>query len=251
MAKPILVANWKNHPDSLEKVSEILKGLSKNITLYKKLNFFVASPLVYLETVSKKIRTFGNLAVQDIPLMYDGTYTGEISVHMLKSLGVRLSIIGHSERRALGETNEVVNHKIKNCLRAGIVPLLCVGEKDRGIDGENFEFIREQLVASLYKIKKENIQKIIIAYEPVWAIGKKAKDAMSPADTEQTVIFIKKVLTDIYNRETAERVSILYGGSVEPGNASAIFDTGIDGFLVGHSSLDAKSFVKIASSINI
>ena len=251
MAKTILVANWKNYPDSLERVNEILVGLSKKSTFYKKLNLYIAPPSVYLESVSKKIKKLGSLAVQDVPLIFDGTHTGELSMHMLKDLGVRMSIVGHSERRAMGETNEVVNHKIKNALKAGITPLLCIGEKERDAEGEHYEYIREQIVASLYSInKKEDISKIMIAYEPVWAIGKKAKDAMLPGDIEQTLIFIKKILTDMYDRSFAEKVPILYGGSVEASNAQAILGSGVSGLLVGRASLDTLNFSQIALALN-
>lgn len=251
MSKPILVANWKNYPDSLEKANELLNDLSKKSIIYKKLNLFVAPPVVYLEQVSKKIKNFGSLAVQDVPLIFDGTHTGELSMHILKSFGVRMSIIGHSERRALGETNEVVNHKIKNALKAGIVPLLCIGEKEKDLNGEHYEFIREQIVASLYKInKKEDVSKLMIAYEPIWTIGKKAKDAMPADDIKQTVIFIKKILTDMYGRIIADKIPILYGGSVEPANTASIFESGVDGLLVGHISLDPRSFLQIALSLS-
>lgn len=250
MIKPIIVANWKNYPNSLEEVKELLRDLSKNSTQYKKVHLYIASPVVYLELVSEKIKKFGSLAVQDVPLMFDGTYTGELSMHILKSFGVRLSIVGHSERRKLGETNEVINHKIRNILRAGMTPLLCVGEKEKDLHGEHFEFVREQIVACLYKVKKEDVSKIIIAYEPVWAIGKKAKDAMDKENIEQMVIYIKKVLTDQYSREIAEKVRILYGGSVEPTNAESISESGVNGFLVGHSSIDARYFNKISKILN-
>ncbi|MFZ2048732.1 MAG: triose-phosphate isomerase [Minisyncoccia bacterium] len=250
MVKPILVANWKNYPSSLEEVKDLLKRLSKDSVEYKKINLFIAPPVVYLESVLNKIKNFGSLAVQDVPLMYEGTHTGELSMHILKSFGVRLSIVGHSERRTLGETNEVINHKIKNILKSGMVPLLCVGEKEKDLHGEHFEFVREQIVACLYKIKKDDVSKIIIAYEPVWTIGKKAKDAMDKNDIEQMIIFIKKILTDLYSRETAEKIKILYGGSVEPANAASILESGVRGFLVGHSSINAENFYRIAKVLN-
>ncbi len=250
MVKPILVANWKNYPNSLEEVRDLLRDISKNPTQFKKVNLFIAPPFVYLEQVVDKIKKFGSLAVQDVPLMFEGTYTGELSMHILKSFGVRLSIVGHSERRKLGETNEVINHKIKNILRAGMIPLLCVGEKEKDLHGEHFEFVREQIVACLYKIKKEDVSKIIIAYEPVWTIGKRAKDAMERENIEQMVIYIKKILTDQYSREIAEKIKILYGGSVEPTNAESIFGSGVNGFLIGHSSIDAGFFNKIVKMLN-
>ncbi|KND48576.1 MAG: triose-phosphate isomerase [Parcubacteria bacterium C7867-005] len=250
MSKKILVANWKNHPESLDEVKVILKGLSRKSAVYKKLNFFIAPPLSYLESVSKGIKSFGSLASQDIPTVIEGTHTGIVSVNILKNFGTRLSIIGHSERRAMGETNKEISLKIKIALKSGIIPLLCVGELVRGKEGEHFEFIREQIRLSLEGIKKADLyKKVVIAYEPIWAIGKSAKEAIEPKDLEQMIIFIKKVLTDLFGRDLAENTMILYGGSVEATNIGSIMDVGVDGFLVGHASLEAGSLNSIASSL--
>ena len=131
MNKRILVANWKNHPDSLTRASIILKGLSKNPAVYKKLRTYIAPPLPYFESVSKNIKSFAMLASQDIFFVTEGIYTGAVTPDILKSFGVKLSIIGHSERRALGETDKKVSEKIKVALKSGIVPLVCVGEMVR------------------------------------------------------------------------------------------------------------------------
>lgn len=250
MNKPILVGNWKNHPDSLVRANAILAGLSKKPSVYKKLSTFIAPPLPYFESTSKRIKGFAQLASQDIFFAAEGTYTGAVTPGILKAFGVKLSIVGHSERRALGETNEVASDKIKCALRSGITPLLCVGERERDPEGEHFEFIREQLRLSLEGVRrKDDAGKLIIAYEPVWAIGKRAKEAIQPTDLAQMVIFIKKVLTDIFGRESAEEIPILYGGAVEPDNARALLETGVSGFLVGHASLDPKSFAEIAHAL--
>ena len=251
MARPVLVANWKNHPGSLSETKALLKQIAKNAKLYKNFSLFIAPPFTYFESVSKCLGHFGQLASQNIPSFFSGNYTGQVTPNILKSFGVRLCIIGHSECRALGETNELVSQKVKVALRSGIVPLVCIGEKLRDRDGEHFEFLREQLKLSLAGLnRKADISKLIVAYEPIWAIGKRASDAMGPDDLSQIVIFIRKVLSDIFGRFMAEKVPILYGGSVEPTNASALLrDTGIKGFLVGHASLNAKSFKIIAESL--
>lgn len=250
MPKPILVANWKNHPESLSRATIILNGLSKTPALYKKLQTYIAPPFPYFESTQKKIKPFASLASQDIFFATEGTYTGAVTPDILKNNGVKLAIIGHSERRALGETNEVVSDKIKCALRSGITPLLCIGEKERDIDGNHFEFIREELRLSLEGVRrKDDAHKLIIAYEPIWAIGRKSKDAIKPSDLAEMVIFIRKVLTDIFGRQSADIIPILYGGSVKPENSASISETGINGFLVGSASLDAKSFAAIAESI--
>ncbi len=251
MTKPILVANWKNHPESLARTVTLLSGLAKKPSLYKNLATFIAPPFPYFESVSKKIKSFATLSSQDIFFSPEGTYTGAITPDILKSFGVKMAIIGHSERRALGETNEVVLEKIKSAYRSGIIPLLCIGERERNAEGEHFEFIEEELKLSLEGIRrKDDAERLMIAYEPIWAIGKKASDAITPQDLSQMVIFIKKILTDIFGRESAEKIPILYGGSVEPDNAKALMETGVRGFLVGHASLDAKSFSEIAHGMS-
>ena len=251
MAKPILVANWKNHPSSLFEARALLKEFARNSLLYRKWSFFIASPYTYFESVSERVSRFAKLASQDLSILPAGSYTGEVTADILKSFGVQLAILGHSERRALGETSEDIAKKIKVCLRAGIVPLVCIGELAHDQDGEHFEFLREQLRTALSGIsKKDNISKLIVAYEPVWAIGKSARVAIESRELSQATIFIKKVLSDILGRNVAERIPILYGGSVEPANANILMrETGINGFLVGHVSLNAKSFKLIAESI--
>ncbi len=236
MAKSILVANWKNHPSSLFEAQTLLKELSRKRELFKKLSFFIAPPLVYFESVSKS--NLAGLTSQNVEAN---------NIDMVKNFGARISILGHSDYRLSGETDETINKKIKAVLRAGITPLLCIGEKTRDSDGEHFETLREQLKKGLASISKP---KMIIAYEPVWAIGKSAKDSIQRDDLEQTVIFIKKVLSDTLGRKTADQTPILYGGAVEPLNVNALMKkTGIKGFLVGHASLKAKSLISISKSM--
>ena len=251
MAKPILVANWKNHPDSLALAKALLKEIAKNSRLYRNLSLFIAPPYPYFESVSERLGSFGRLAAQNMSSLPPGNYTGQVTPDILKSFGVRLAILGHSERRGLGETSEHVAKKVKIALRLGIVPLVCVGELSQDQDGEHFEFLRDELKLSLAGLNREMVvSRLTLAYEPIWAIGKHARDAMASADLSQTVLFIKKVLADLFGRVVAEQIPILYGGSVGPANASRLFsETGIRGFLVGHASLNAKSFRDIAESL--
>lgn len=250
MAKPILIANWKNHPDSLKEAKNLLKQLSRDRSLYKKLFFFVAPPSPYLESVAF-YKDFIRTASQDISSVPKGTYTGVVTSDILKSFGVRIAILGHSERRALGETSSEVAEKVKVALRSGIAPLVCIGETVRDADGEHFEFLREQLKLSLSCLTcKADASKLVVAYEPVWAIGKDAKNAIDSKDLSQTVIFIKKVLSDLFGREIADRIPILYGGSVEVSNADVLLQgTKIRGFLVGHASLNTENLKSIAKSL--
>lgn len=251
MSRPILIANWKNHPSSLSEARTLLRQLSRSSKLYKKLSLFIAPPLTYFESVSLRLGNFGQLAAQNISSLPPGNYTGQVTPDILKSFGVRLVILGHSERRKFGETSEHVAQKVKTAFRSGITPLVCIGEKTRDQDGEHFEFLRQQLKLSLGGLsRKADVAKLAIAYEPIWAIGKHAHDAIKPADLSQAVIFIRKVLVDLFGRTTAEKIPILYGGSVEPADAYALcHQTGVKGFLVGHASLKAENLAAIAKSI--
>lgn len=250
MAKPILVANWKNHPSSISEAESLIKKIIKDRALYKKLSLAIAPPAPYFELVSDRVGNFAKLASQDLSLV-SGTRTGEVTLDILKSFGVRIAIIGHSERRNLGESSEEVSQKVRLALRSGITPLVCVGEEDFDTDGEHFEFLRRQIKQSLSSLgRRADLSRLAIAYEPAWAIGKRAKNAMSPLDLSQSVIFIRKVLVDMFTRATAESVPILYGGSVEPANAEGLFrGTGIRGFLVGHTSLEARAFRAVAETL--
>lgn len=252
-SKPILVANWKDLPASREEARALLSGLAKKSALFKKTTLFVAPPYSYLESAAEKSSSYTRLAAQDIEILPTGRHTGSISTEILKNFGVRLVVIGHSERRRLGETDAEVREKVKIAMKAGIVPLICVGERERDPDGKHLEGLREQIKLSLGGIrKKDDVGKIVLAYEPVWAIGKRAQDAISPQDLAETILFIRKVLSDMFGRKIAEKVPILYGGSVEPANAQELFEsTGISGFLVGHASLDINKFSKIAEALTL
>ena len=250
MAKLILVANWKNHPGSLSEAKALLRQVAKSAKLYKKLSLFIAPPFTYFELVSGRLGSFGRLASQNISSLPPGNYTGQVTPDILKSFGVRLAIIGHSERRGFGETSEHIAKKVKTALHSDITPLVCIGETSRDRDGERFEFLREQLKSSLTGLNRKAALRLALAYEPVWAIGKHASGAIEPVDLAESVIFIKKVHTDMFGRAVAERIPILYGGSVESANAQTLFSkTGIRGYLVGHASLDAKSFKAVAQSL--
>jgi triosephosphate isomerase (TIM) len=250
MAKTILIANWKNRPGSLPEAASLLKELSKKKALYKKANLFIAPPYTYFGEAAKSVKGYASLASQDLFPIEKGSYTGHISPEILKSFGVKLAILGHSERRSLGESSAQVSDKARASLKAGIIPLVCVGEEVRDSEGEHFEFLRDQVKSSLAGLKKSDAEKLVLAYEPVWAIGEKAKGAIDPADLSLTIIFIRKVLTEIFGRAAAEKVLVLYGGSVDPENAKMLMKgSGVRGFLIGRSSLSGKSLEAIALSL--
>ena len=190
-----------------------------------------------------------SFGVQNISDKKGGAYTGEVSAEMAKDVGASYSIIGHSERRDMGETDDMISFKIKNALNVGLVPILCIGEKERDHNGQYLSFLSKSLKDSLYGVSKKDISKIIIAYEPVWAIGKNSNGAMEPREIHETVLYLRKVLSDIYGKNEAMGVRFVYGGSVGGDNAGAIIKDGdVVGFLVARASLDTNQFIKIIKS---
>ncbi|MEX0912897.1 MAG: triose-phosphate isomerase, partial [Candidatus Paceibacterota bacterium] len=159
-------------------------------------------------------------------------------------IGVKCSIVGHSERRSLGETDELINQKLRALLAVRSAAILCIGERERDGSGDYFNMVEEQLEMDLAGVKSADLKNVIIAYEPVWAIG--TQNNAGAADVEEMKLFIQKVLSDIYGRKEAESVRIIYGGSVSPDNAEELLKGGkADGFLVGGASLEAKKFIEI------
>jgi len=186
------------------------------------------------------------LGSQDVFHEAEGAYTGEVSVSNLKSVGVKYVILGHSERRAAGETNKDVNIKVKASLKAGLNTVVCVGEKVRDEHAEYLHHLKVELKESLQGVTPVAAKKLVIAYEPIWAVGKNAKKADTPQETQETILFLRKILTEIFNKKIAMTMPIIYGGSVNPKNAvSFITDGGADGLLIGRASLNGTQFGKI------
>ncbi len=178
--------------------------------------------------------------------MREEKHTGDVSGTMLRNAGADFVIIGHSERRAGGDTDALVRAQLERATAAGLAPILCIGELERTRDADHFSFVEEQLNAALKNIPKNTLKKLVVAYEPVWAIGKSAQDAMKPSDLHEMSIFIRKMLTELLDRPMAVRIPVLYGGSVEPDNAAQLLKEGaVSGFLVGHASVSSDSFVAI------
>lgn len=188
-----------------------------------------------------------HIGAQTLSPYVDEKQTGEVSASILKHADVSFVIVGHSERRAAGEADEMVRAQLRAAIGEGLIPILCVGERERDASGGHFTTIARQLSSALgEKNTKNSIKRLVVAYEPVWAIGKSADAAMSPADLQETVIFIRKTLADILGRAIALRTAILYGGSVEGENAGTLAkDGGVAGFLVGHASADVDTFLPI------
>jgi len=242
--KKIVVANWKMNPVSLKEAERLFGKIVKSIPRLKNTDVVVCPPVLYLEEleeISKKII----LGAQNV-FGYDvGPHTGEVSSEMLYNIGARYTIVGHSERREMGEKSINISKKIKALLSSSITPILCIGEKERDENHGYFNVVKTELLDSLADISKDQIPRIIIAYEPIWAIGNGAKPATATEFFEMN-LFIKKVLSDKFGMKMTAKVRILYGGSVDEKNAEEFIKVGkADGFLVGRASLDVKKFSEI------
>lgn len=238
------------NPLSSKEAEKIFSGIVKNLKV-KKTEVVICPPFLYLEKlgkISKKV----SLGAQNAFTEDGGAYTGEVSVKMLANMGVKYVILGHSERRSPpaggGESNQDVNKKIKASLSVGLIPVVCIGEKERDENHEYLNFVREQVEQGFTGISKNLISNIIIAYEPVWAIGKNAKREASPAEFREMSIFIRKILSDKFGAKNIEKIRIIYGGSAHPENVAGFLAEGADGFLPGRDSLDPKKFLSIVNT---
>ncbi|MCC6448211.1 MAG: triose-phosphate isomerase [Chitinophagaceae bacterium] len=254
MKRKIIVANWKMNPVSSKEALILINKINqetKSIKKAKDLDIIICPPAIFLSDVSKNIKSNYKLGAQDIFWQNDGSFTGEISPKMLKEIGVSAVIVGHSERRGVGDSDEIVAKKLQTCLANNLTPIICVGEKERDSEGKYFGLLANQLKTSLSLIKKSDLKKIVIAYEPIWAIGK--KEAMNSRDINETTIFLKKTIVDIYGKGMSENVSVIYGGSVNFENIDSIMkDGGVNGVIIGRQSLipsDFSEIVKIISKI--
>jgi triosephosphate isomerase (TIM) len=244
----LITANWKMNKGLVESqkfIEELKSYLDKN----KNINceIVICPPFTSLDLIYKNTKgTDIKLGAQNVFYQNNGAYTGEISCSMLKSCGCKYVIVGHSERRQyFNETNEIVNKKILKVLDEGLKPILCIGETIAEHQDHLTEaVIEEQLKICLSHVFKEQINKVVIAYEPVWAIGT-GKNA-TPHQAESVHNFIRKKIKKMFDDEASNDIKILYGGSVTPDNAKELFtvDT-INGGLIGGASLDENKFISI------
>ncbi len=245
MRTPFIAGNWKMFKTGTEAVTfaEEFKELYKDTDI----KTAICAPFVYLPLLKRLFAgTDVKVGAQNAFYEDEGAFTGEVSVKMLEDLGVDYCIIGHSERRQyFGETNEAINKKLKRLLAGSITPILCVGERLAQREQEQqYVIVRDQLMAAFAGISKEDAARIVIAYEPVWAIG--TGKTATPEEAEDMCEFIRNAVEALSGENTADKILIQYGGSVKPGNATEIMNmSNIDGALVGGASLDAKSFMEI------
>ncbi len=248
MRKKIVAGNWKMNT-TLKDGMELAKAVEK---LEKEKTsdalVIIAPPYTHLSKVNELIDNV-KLSSQNCASEASGAYTGEISPEMLTSTGVEYVIIGHSERRAIfGEDNELLNKKTKLALSSGLKPIFCCGELlEEREAGKLFDVIKEQIQVGLRDLSLEDISKVIVAYEPVWAIGTGV--VASPAQAQEMHKFIRDLLVDLFNAQVADDMTILYGGSCKPSNAAELFtNPDVDGGLIGGAALKAEDFLAIVNA---
>lgn len=250
MARKYFIAgNWKMN-NTAAAAEALIKGIVAKIGSQTKVDVAVCPTFTALDAASKALKgSTVKLGAQNMYTKASGAYTGEIAADMLKEFDCSYVILGHSERREyFKESNEFINEKVKAVLAAGMKPILCVGEKlEEREAGKTISLVSEQTEKGLAGISKEDAENVVIAYEPVWAIG--TGKTATPEMAQEVHAEIRKVLSNLFGAETAESMQILYGGSMKPENADALLkEKDIDGGLIGGASLKADSFAALVES---
>lgn len=251
MRKRIVAGNWKMNKslkDGIELAKEIEQQTDKQVD--KNIGVIIGLPFIHLSEVSKIINhNLVSIAAQNCSSEPQGAFTGEVSVEMIKSTGAEYVIIGHSERRSyFNEDNKTLNKKVKLAMEYGLNTIFCIGEQlNERKNNKQFDVVNKQLTESLFDFTGIEFNEIILAYEPVWAIG--TGETATPQQAQEMHEYIRKLVSDNYNPEIADNTTILYGGSCKPSNAQELFSNpDVDGGLIGGASLKADDFIEIINS---
>ena len=250
MRKKIVAGNWKMHKNAVQ-TSELLSELIAKVPANTTAQVIVAPTFVNLAAAVNQLKgTNISVAAQNVHQTESGAFTGEISADMLTGVGVNTVILGHSERRAIfNETDALIADKVNTALKHDMTVIFCFGEelKDRQ-SNQHFNVVENQLRDGLFQIEAKSWDKVVLAYEPVWAIG--TGETASPEQAQEMHEFIRETVLKAFGKEIAENVTILYGGSVKPDNAKEIFSKpDVDGGLIGGAALKADDFVAIVTAI--
>lgn len=251
--KPVVAANWKMHPDSLRDAQRLFAGIKRTASYLKTVTTILCPPALFLGALRND---YGGskiiLGSQDVSRFSGvGSHTGETSAEIMADTGAEVTIVGHSERRQMGEGSAEIKEKIKNALNAELSVIYCIGESKRDEAGEYLSFLESQIVDIFKSIPDRLRSQLTIAYEPLWAIGGDAGAAVTPHDLHQASLFIRKVLQNNFSQQLAQQTAILYGGSVKRDNVRELFvESDVDGFLIGGASLDADHFCDILRTVN-
>ncbi len=247
MRNPIIGGNWKMNKGTPSEAIKMLKELIPLVEKMKSVDIVIAPPFTALFSTIQTVKN-SNIMVGAQNMYYEekGAFTGEVSPIFLNDLGCEYVILGHSERRDIfNESDDLINKKLKTALKSDLKPIVCIGEHlEEREAGRTKEVIENQFNLTFKDLKSEELSRVIIAYEPIWAIG--TGKTATPEQAEEIHIFIRELITKIYGKNTAQTIRIQYGGSIKPTNAKEIFDKeNIDGGLVGGASLQSKSLYEI------
>ena len=250
MRKKIVAGNWKMNKSVAEGV-QLAKEVDAAVEAAGalKCDVVIAPPFLHLTEVSKSVGNKVSVSAQNCAAEASGAYTGEVSAAMLQSAGIPYVIIGHSERRTYyGETDAILAKKVDQALANGLKPIFCIGEElSQRESGKHFDVVSGQIENGVFHLSADNFKKVVIAYEPVWAIGTGVTATAEQA--QEMHAFIRKTVAEKYGKEIADDTTILYGGSCNENNASELFACpDIDGGLIGGASLVADKFIKIVTS---
>ena len=239
------------NPDTLSVAEDLVKSYLPLVKKQAGFSLSLAVPALFALPLVKHSKSMVDIGVQNIHSEKNGAYTGDISTVQAVSVGASFTIIGHSERRALGETDILCNKKILSALAGKLSVILCVGETLRDDHGDYLETIKSQVSSALQGVQSKDLKKITIAYEPVWAIGKNATGVATPIECLEVAILIRRTLSDLYGDAVSKKAILLYGGSANSENASGfLHDGGVQGFLLGRASLsyaELESIIKNCS----
>ena len=245
----LIVANWKAYVEDFAKAKKLL-ALGKRLARATNITIVLAPPAPFLGAFAPRNKSAVAFAAQDISATTGGAQTGEATAGAYAAAGAVYAIIGHSERRARGDTNSVIAEKLVRARAHELIPILCIGEKERDSEGRYLTDLREELTSALAPLTPKERTSVIVAYEPLWAIGRTAAFAIAPNDLTEMILYIRKVLAELLPGKSSSRSLVLYGGSVEPNNIRALAaGSNIDGFLVGHASVNPIVFSQLVKQL--
>ena len=249
--KPIIVANWKAssniYKEAEKKVSLLLKNLGKDKS---KVELIVAPAFLHITKLKAFFKKSLTLSTQDISVFENGSHTGEVTADSIKDAGIEYVIIGHSEKRETGDTNDMIVQKVQLALKNDLKVILCIGEKDRDEGVKYLKVIENQITSVFNAVDKKKHESIMIAYEPVWAINNKNNISIDAHNLHSMVIYIRKILLEKYGEIASKNINILYGGSITDLNAQDILWNGeVQGLLIGRASWEVESLIKIIKNV--
>lgn len=249
-SKRLIVGNWKMNPATILEAKRIARKTRLTVGRLRSTEVVACPPFPFIHACLSRTRSGAfHVGAQSVSLSEGGAHTGEVGAAMLKSLGVEYVIAGHSEERERGDTDMMVSQKISRIVEAGMTAIVCVGEKSRDESGAHFEFLKSQIKGTFSGLTENRAKRIILAYEPIWAIG--AKEAMLPEQVYEMSLFVKKAFADVFGPEAGLKVKVLYGGSVNFRNAVDIIRTGkVDGLLIGRESVNMPGFVELLKAVD-